>query len=130
LRDWWDVHGPTDHAKALRELATADRPDNAWDLVRFMVVSRLGVGADYLTPDESWHCIRPVACRLQAAYSGWKSMAQAYLLARRQWRGFVLDGSEDDDDMRRIIDNIVVLGDNLWMQVEFDLDLSTTEERP
>jgi hypothetical protein len=57
-------------------------------------------------------------------------MAQAYLLARRQWRGFVLDGSEDDDDMRRIIDNIVVLGDNLWMQVEFDLDLSTTEERP
>jgi hypothetical protein len=63
LRDWWDVHGPTDHAKALRELATADRPDNAWDLVRFMVVARLGVGADYLTPDESWHCIRPVACR-------------------------------------------------------------------
>ena len=109
LQDWWEVHGPGEHARALRGLAHADRPDNAWDLLRFVLVARLGVGAGYLDDSDSWERIRPVAIRLQAAYSSWRALAQAYVMARRQWRELPADGSADDPEMLRILENIVGL---------------------
>lgn len=123
LETWWDVHGPGDHARVLAELASSGRPDNAWDLVRFILVTRMGVGAGWIDDEESWERIRPICIRLQQAYTSWRAMAQAYLQARRQWRELALDGSEDDDEMRRIRDNISRLDDTVWQNVEFRMPL-------
>lgn len=129
LQDWWDIHGPRTHAQTLRSLAEASRPDNAWDLVRYILVARMGVAAGYMSSDESWEAIRPIASRLQRAYSDWRPMAQAYLLARRQWRGLALDGSEDDEEMRIIVDNIAQLHDSRWRALPFRADLELEHGR-
>ena len=54
-------------------------------------------------------------------------MAQAYVVARRQWKGIAIDGSEDDDGMRRIHDNVARLRDGLWTGVDWDTPLSDGE---
>lgn len=129
LQEWWQIHGARTHADTLRALADPGRPDNAWDLVRFMVLARMGVAAGYIGDDESWHAIRPIASRLQHAYGDWRPMAQAYLAARRQWRGFALDGSEDDDEMEKIVDNISRLHDSRWRALPFRVDLELDHGR-
>lgn len=123
LDDWWDIRGEIEFRRTLDGLRSTDRPDNAWDLVRYILVARLGVGAGYWTDPESWDALRPIARRLQRAYPGWSAMAQAYVHARRQWRGLALDGSEDDEMMHWILENAARLRDERWRVIPFDADL-------
>lgn len=127
LAHWWDVYGPLEHRRVLLRLAQPQPTDHAWDLVRFILVSRLGVAAGMLPPEVSWAEILPVARRLQAAYPDWRSMAQAYVQARRQWRQLPLDGSADDESMLQILDNLARLDDSRWQEQAFDMDLVSTE---
>jgi hypothetical protein len=120
LQRWWNIHGAREHASTLDDLAAA--PDNAWDLVRFILVARMGVAAGYLGDDEGWDEIRPIAARLRRAYDSWTALGQAYLAARRQWQGVALDGTEDDATMRRIADNIEELRATRWVEVPYDLE--------
>ncbi len=119
LQRWWNIHGAREHSATLDELAAA--PDNAWDLVRFILVVRMGVAAGYLDDEEGWAEIRPIAVRLRNAYDSWYALGQAYLTARRQWQGVALDGTEDDATMRRIADNIEELRATRWTEVPYDL---------
>lgn len=125
LSRWWEVHGPVEHRRTLDSLADSGRPDNAWDLVRFVLVARLGVAAGYLEDARSWIEIRPVAQRLQRAYPDWAAMAQAYVLARRQARGMAPDGTEDDEAMTAIRDNIAHLHDGRWRELPFRTELGS-----
>jgi len=122
MQDWWDVRSANEFRSVLGRLRSAERADNAWDLVRFIVVARLGVAAGHCTDDESWRQIRPVARRLQQAYPSWAAMAQAYVQARRQWRSMPLDGSGDDTMMRWVVENIASLRDDRWRVQDFDAD--------
>ncbi len=123
LSAWWEVHGPAEHARNLAGLADAGRPDNAWDLLRFMLLARIGVAAGYLDDLSAWAHIRPIALRLQRAYPDWPSMAQAYLLARRQARGLAADGTEDDPSTQAIRDNIAHLHGTRWREMPYRLRL-------
>jgi hypothetical protein len=116
LARWWEVHGPVELRRVLDEL---ERGDDAWGGVRFFVVARLGVGATWLAEADAWRRARPVARRLQARYEGWAELARDYVKARRRALGISEDGSEDDDDMRAILDNLVRLSDTLWAEVPF-----------
>jgi hypothetical protein len=119
LQRWWNVHGVRDHVDTLDDLSAA--PDNAWDLLRFIIVVRMGVAAGYLSDEDGWAEIRPIAARLRDAYDGWLAMGHAYLTARRQWQGVALDGTEDDPTMRRIAENIEELRATRWTEVPWDL---------
>ncbi|MEM6991162.1 MAG: DUF1266 domain-containing protein [Myxococcota bacterium] len=132
LIHWWEVHGPHEMRDTLRELEHPGRPDNAWDLLRFIVVIRLGAAAHYIADDDAWERIHPVAARLQASYVGWPEMAQAYVVARRQWKGIAIDGSEDDAGMARILDNIANLREGAWSTLSWDamLDPPEPERQP
>lgn len=123
LAHWWDVYGPLEHRRTLDRLAADEERDHAWPLVRYILLSRLGVAAGMLADEVSWDEIVPVARRLQAAYPGWRAMAQAYVQARRQWRELPLDGSGDDDGMKTILDNLVRLDDTRWAELAWDSEL-------
>jgi hypothetical protein len=126
LEHWWAIHGPTELQRQLDELAESGRPDNAWDLLRFIVVARMGAGAGFLSQQESWQRIRPVAERLQRAYDDWEGLGRAYVLARRQWRQLPTDGSEDDGGMMAIRDNIAHLQGQDWRQTPWALGFDAT----
>ncbi len=123
LAYWWDVYGPVEHQRVLRGLRESHAHDSAWDLVRFILVSRLGVAAGMIPLEVSWAEILPVARRLQAAYPDWRAMAQSYIQARRQWRNLPLDGSADDDGMMQILENLARLDDERWREQSFDTPL-------
>ena len=123
LAHWWEVYGPMEHRRVLAELARDTGRDHAWPLLRFILVSRLGVAAGLCTDELSWAEILPVARRLQAAYPGWRAMAQAYVQARRQWRELPLDGSGDAPSMQQIVDNLARLDDTRWAELPFDAPL-------
>jgi hypothetical protein len=117
LAKWWDVYGPESLDATLRELADDERGANAWDLVRWVVVARLGVAADMAEEAATWQRLRPIARRLQSAYTGWPALVQAYVLARRAWLDLPRDGSADDDGTRAILDHAAALRDGLWATV-------------
>lgn len=130
LAHWWDVYGPLELHRTLRSLAqhaddgeAVPTRDHAWPLVRYILVSRLGVAAGMLADDVSWDEILPVARRLQAAYPGWRAMAQAYVQARRQWRALPLDGSGDDEGMMNILDHLARLDDTRWKELDYTTEL-------
>lgn len=123
LSSWWEVHGPVEHARTLAGLAAAGRPDNAWDLLRFVLLARLGVAAGWCDDLGCWESIRPIALRLQAAYSDWSTMAQAYVLARRQARELPADGTGDDASTTAIRDNIAHLHGGRWRDMPYRLPL-------
>ena len=119
LARWWHVHGPRELLGVLDELGDDATPDTAWNLVRYVVVTRLGVGAGWLGRDEAWAMARPIARRLQRGYDGWVALGHAYVVARRAAQGLATDGSEDDAGMRAILEHISVLRDGAWNDVGF-----------
>ncbi len=123
LSSWWEVHGPVEHARTLAGLAAAGRPDNAWDLLRYVLLARLGVAAGWADDLGSWDAIRPIAIRLQAAYPDWSTMAQAYVQARRQARDLPADGTGDDASTTAIRDNIAHLHGGRWRDMPYRLPL-------
>ena len=116
LARWWEVHGPVELRRVLDEL---ERGGDAWGGVRFFVVARLGVGARWLAEPDAWRRARPVARTLQMRYESWADLARDYVATRRRATGLCDDGSEDDDDMRAILDNVARLSDTLWSEVPF-----------
>lgn len=128
LAHWWDVYGPVELRRALRQLADPSGGEHAWPLLRFILVSRLGVAAGMVADEESWDEILPVARRLQAAYPSWRAMAQAYVRARRQWKELPLDGSADDEGMMHILDNLARLDDTRWQALDYKAPLWATEQ--
>ncbi len=123
LQRWWHVHGARELRDTLDELSHSRNPDNAWELLRFLLLARLGTAAGMLSVEDCWEAIAPVAARLQRAYDDWPAMAQAYVHARRQWLSLPLDGSEDDPATLWIAHNLPTLRDGLWAQVPYALDL-------
>lgn len=123
LQRWWHVHGPRELHDALRNLGSSPNPDNAWELLRFIIVARLGAAAEMVDDDDSWSMVGPIAIRLQDAYDDWSAMAQAYVRARRQWQELALDGSEDDDTMQWITENLQSLRAGTWTEVPWDLEM-------
>lgn len=127
LAHWWDVYGPLELRRTLRQLADPSGGEHAWPLLRFILVSRLSVAAGMVADEVSWDEILPVARRLQAAYPSWRAMAQAYVRARRQWRELPLDGSADDQGMMNILDNLARLDDTRWQELDYKAELWLAE---
>lgn len=127
LAHWWDVYGSLELRRVLAQLADPSGGEHAWPLLRFILVSRLGVAAGMVADEVSWDEILPVARRLQAAYPGWRAMARAYVQARRQWRELPLDGSADDEGMRHVLDNLARLDDTRWRELDYKAPLWPAE---
>jgi hypothetical protein len=57
----------------------------AWDLGRYIIVCQLGFRAGYLTEQEAWDHILPVARRIQLSFNSWEEFAQDYIMGRTYW---------------------------------------------
>ena len=59
----------------------------AWDYCRLVWVAGVSSIAGYLTEDEAWKRIMPVARAIQTNYSSWQEMGEDYLRGRELWLG-------------------------------------------
>jgi hypothetical protein len=56
-----------------------------WDYCRYVSLCRWGYQCGYITEDEAWDLIMPVAKKLQATFSSWEELGANYLLGREFW---------------------------------------------
>ncbi|MCA9814952.1 MAG: DUF1266 domain-containing protein [Cyanobacteria bacterium HKST-UBA01] len=56
-----------------------------WDMIRYIHLCRWGALAGYMTEDEAWQKIMPVAKRLQGTFDSWQDLGTNYLEGRSFW---------------------------------------------
>jgi len=56
-----------------------------WDFSRYVSLCRWGAHAGYLTEEEAWKKIMPVARLLQSTFSSWEELGYNYRLGRTFW---------------------------------------------
>lgn len=57
----------------------------AWDIGRAAVIAGWSHLGGYITEDEYWQLIKPMAQRIQRTYSSWQEYANGYELGRLYW---------------------------------------------
>ena len=62
-----------------------DRGIRGWDLVRAICLCRWGAKVGYITEDEAYAHMLPIARLVQKTYSGWNQMSSEYLIGRKFW---------------------------------------------
>lgn len=78
-------------ALAVRERRPVQRPSGmtplitAWDLGRYMNMCIWGVRAHFLTEEEAWNYLLPMARLIQKSYNSWSQFADDYVLGRTYW---------------------------------------------
>jgi hypothetical protein len=60
-------------------------PITAWDFGRYINLCRAGYNAGWLSEDDAWNLILPVARMLQSSYHSWDEFAADYLVGRDFW---------------------------------------------
>ena len=72
-----------------------------WDFSRYVSLCRWGVHCKYLTEEEAWMKIMPVARMLQSTFSSWEELAYNYRLGRIFWSPM-----KDESDILKALDNL------------------------
>lgn len=60
----------------------------AWDMGRFVLVTRCCFDAGYISEEESWHCINSALAECRKFYSSWEELASDYVIGRAMWSGY------------------------------------------
>ena len=91
-------------------------PISAWDFGRYISVCRMGYMAGWLTEDEAWARIMPVARMLQASFSSWSDYAFDYVMGREFWQPEQLGMMYD---VREVVRQLQRPDGGLWSAVPF-----------
>jgi len=57
----------------------------SWDYCRIVCLCRWGYQVGYLTADEAWQIIMPVAARIQHSFTSWQQLKNEYEIGREFW---------------------------------------------
>ena len=86
----------------------------AWDYGRYISLCRWGYVEGYLTEDEAWRKIMPVARLMQATFSSWIDYGSDYVVGRE----FTFPGASDQAQIRVIYSGLTVgTPGSLWRPV-------------
>ncbi len=104
---FWETHPQWSPGDAI--------PLTGWDFGRYINLCRWGFNAGYLSEDEAWARMLPVARLLQASFHSWSDYAADYLRGRIFWspKQTAIDGEK----VRMIIAGLVHAPDGLWDQI-------------
>jgi hypothetical protein len=92
----------------------------AWDYGRYINLCRWAFVCGYITEQEAWDLIMPVARFLKASYSSWDEYAADYLRGREYWSA---DQSSSPNSVHRYAVFSLTTGDGLWSKQTWASDL-------
>jgi hypothetical protein len=92
-----------------------------WDYSRYICLCRWGYMAGYLTEDEVWKRIMPVAVLLQKHFDSWEDLGQNYIIGRQFWsyQATQESGYMFEDAYQRLLD----MPSSPWNKLPWNLDL-------
>jgi len=96
----------------------------AWDFGRYVAICGWGYQAGYITEDEAWRMIMPIARLTQPLFHSWKGFASNYMLGRRFWS---LEQSNNDTGRytEETAEWLLQIGKSPWTRTPWDLDLGS-----
>ena len=92
-----------------------------WDYTRYIAVCRWGYTAGYITEQEAWDKIMPVAGKLQKTFDSWEDLGENYLIGRQFWsyRQTQISG----DLFQRAFQRLMSEEDSPWNKYPWDMNL-------
>jgi hypothetical protein len=106
--------------------ALGDKGLFGWDYSRYICLCRWGYMAGYLSEEQAWKKIMPVAKLIQSKFDSWQDLGQNYLIGRQFWsyEDTKLWGYLYEDAFLRLLD----MPSSPWNKLPWDMDL--TEKKP
>jgi hypothetical protein len=97
-----------------------------WDYSRAICLCRWAYVAGYISEQEAWDTIMPLARVLQQTFDSWEDLGRNYLIGRKFWshEQTTKNGWLCEDAVQRLLD----MRDSPWNQHPWDLDLSESDE--
>jgi hypothetical protein len=101
--------------------ALGDKSLLGWDYSRYICLCRWGYMAEYLSEEEAWQKIMPVAKLLQNTFDSWQDLGQNYLIGRLFWsyEETKQGGYNYEDAYMRLLD----MPSSPWNRLPWDMDL-------
>ncbi|KPJ65345.1 MAG: hypothetical protein AMJ43_10970 [Coxiella sp. DG_40] len=96
-----------------------------WDYSRYICLCRWGYMAGYISEQEAWELIMPVARILQAAFDSWQDLGRNYIIGRSFWsyEKTIEEGHLFEDVYHRLVD----MKSSPWNMYPWDMDLTGTQ---
>jgi hypothetical protein len=98
----------------------------AWDYDRYVALCGWGYLAGYLTEDETWQRIMPVARLLQKAFSSWEDLGRNHIVGREFWSW---EQTQDRGSLTlQSYKKLLTEPSSPWVILKWDLDLSPPKQ--
>ena len=98
-----------------------------WDYARYVFLCRWGYFVGYLTEEEAWDRIMPVAGMLQRTFESWKDLGENYLVGREFWS--LAQTKRDGDLYRESYQRLLTDPASPWNRYPWNLDLGPSATR-
>ncbi len=99
-----------------------------WDYARYVALCRWGYFLGYLTEDEAWERIMPVAAMLQETFESWKDLGENYLIGREFWS--LSQTKRDGQLYRDAYQRLLTDPASPWIRYPWNTELGTSPIRP
>lgn len=110
--------------KLLREHGDeyGDRGLQAWDYCRYMNICRGGYQAKYISEDEAWALMMPMAARIQTLAKSWAQLESEYLVGFSFWSRSVL--ARKEWHYMRNVNRLLKDPTSPWVKLEWNTKLN------
>lgn len=98
----------------------------AWDYDRYVSLCGWGYIAGYLSEDEAWRRVMPVARLLQKTFTSWEDLGNNHVVGREFWS--LKHTQERGDRTRQCLAKLLSDPSSPWVKIRWDLDLSPQKE--
>lgn len=97
-----------------------------WDMSRYICLCRWGYLVGYISEEEAWQKIMPVARGLQKAFDSWEDLGRNYLIGRKFWSYKHTKDRKDalEDAYQRLVD----MKSSPWNLYPWDMDLGDANQ--
>ena len=92
-----------------------------WDYARYISLCRWGYLCGYLTEEEAWDRIMPVAAMLQKTFASWADLGEDYLIGREFWS--YAQTQKDGDLIRQAYGWLMSSSTSPWKLNAWNVDL-------
>jgi hypothetical protein len=99
-----------------------DKSIIGWDYTRYVALCRWGYTAEFLTEEEAWDRIMPVAKKLQKTFDSWDDFGNNYLIGRQFWS--YKQTRESGGDFKKAYHRLTTSAHSPWKKYPWDMDLS------
>lgn len=93
-----------------------------WDYARYVFLCRCVYSVGYISEDEAWKLIMPVAKNMQKTFDSWDDLAKNYMIGREFWDYH--QAKSEENDLTWAFTRLSADPQSPWNVYSWDMDLN------